>query len=150
MVPSCNGWLACGLIITRKAKMSKRQRRQIKQLIYVMVVLVISGCGSTGVARMSTADVQAKPKDCKLDVFDSEADVKHKFAVLCRIDAETGPIPFHRHGIEAAMDRLRPKACECGADAVIILDVKKPDALSTFLSGYRYSNIKANAIRYTE
>ena len=76
--------------------------------------------------------------------------MKRKFAVLCRIDAETGRTLFHRHGIEAAMDRLRPKACECGADAVIILDIKKQGALSTFSSGYGYSNIKAKAIRYTE
>jgi hypothetical protein len=99
---------------------------------------------------MTAADVPLKPKDCKLDVFDSEEDVQRKFAVLCRIDAETGRTLFHRHSIEAAMEQLRPKACECGADALILIDAKKQGAFSSFSSGYGYSNIKAKAIRYTE
>jgi hypothetical protein len=96
----------------------------MKQLLFI-TALLMAGCGSTGVVRMTTADVPPKPEDCKLDVYDSEADVKRKFVVLCWIDVETGRTIFHRHSIEAAMDRLRPKACECGADAVILLDAKK-------------------------
>ena len=121
----------------------------MKQLLFV-IALIISGCGSTGVVRMTASDVPPKPKDCKLDVYDSEADVNREFVVLCRIDVETGRTLFHRHSVEAAMDRLRPKACACGADAVIILDANKEGALSTFSVGYGYSNIKAKAIRYKE
>jgi hypothetical protein len=121
----------------------------MRQLLFI-IALLMAGCGSTGVVRMTTADISPRPEDCKLDVYDSEVDVKRKFVVLCRIDAETGRTIFHRHSIEAAMDRLRPKACECGADAVIILDVKKQGALSSFSAGYGYSNLKVKAIRYTE
>jgi hypothetical protein len=121
----------------------------MNRLIFI-IVLFMAGCGSTGVVRMTTVDMLPKPEDCKLDVYDSEADVKREFVVLCRIDVETGRTLFHRHSIEAAMDRLRPKACECGADAVILLDVKKQGALSSFSAGYGYSNLKVKAIRYTE
>ena len=96
----------------------------MKRLLFV-IALIISGCGSTGVGRMTASDAPPKPKDCKLDVFASEADIKREFVVLCRIDVETGRMLFHRHSIEATMDRLRPKACTCGADAVIILEANK-------------------------
>jgi hypothetical protein len=121
----------------------------MKQLLLIVALLMV-GCGSTGVVRMTTADISPKPKDCNLDVYDSEADVKRKFVVLCRIDAETGRTLFHRHSMEAAMDRMRPKACECGADAVILLDAKKQGAMSSFSAGYGYSNLKVKAIRYTK
>ena len=99
---------------------------------------------------MTGVQTVPRPKDCHLEIYGSEHDVGQPFEVVCLIDSETGRTIFNRHSVQAALDRLRPAACACGADALIVEDVKKQGALSTFSAGYGYSTVKVKVIRFLQ
>ncbi len=113
----------------------------------ILCVLCLAGCASVGTVPVGDKQVRAKPADCQLDVFGAEADVKRPFEVVCLINSETGTTLFHRHSIEAAMEKLRPKACSCGADAIVIVDAEKHGMNWT---GYGKGEVKVKAIVYTD
>ena len=89
------------------------------------------------------------PWHCQLEVFGSEADITRPFVVLCVIESKTGGTIFDRHSVDAAMDQLRPDACKCGADALLLIDMTKEGALSSFSAGWGRGMVKVKAIKWT-
>lgn len=78
-------------------------------------------CTSVGVTRV--AEAPPKVAGCKLDVYTSEAEIRQPFQVVCLIDSRTGTTAFHTKTASAAIQNARPRACECGADALIVAAV---------------------------
>src|SRR5262245_2472058 len=99
------------------------------------------GCASTEVTAIKRAP--AKPYGCPLDVYDSEAEVTRPYENLCMIDSTSGRTLFHDRTVRGAIDQARPKACQCGADAVIVVS-SQADA-----HGHTEGTVVLQAIRYT-
>lgn len=127
----------------------KYNKKAAAFLIYLTIIILATiGCGSVDVVRMTNVRISPYPEDCYLEIFGSEKDIDRPFEVVCILDAKTGTTIFHRHSIDAAIDKLRPKACKCGADALLIISAEKEGALSTFSAGWGRGKVSAKAIRF--
>lgn len=80
----------------------------------VLSLLFDVGCATVGVKRLNSAPLKAE--GCDLKVFTSEQEIGRPYELLCLLDAKTaGPNA-------EVIDRMRPEACKCGADAILFLD----------------------------
>jgi hypothetical protein len=104
--------------------------------VLIFGAVIVTGCtGSTPVVRTSTLTPEPLPKECHLDIYISEADITRHYETVCLIYAESGCTLLERHRVDAAFDRIRSKACACGAHALITTDVAEPGAFSSWVSG---------------
>jgi hypothetical protein len=111
----------------------------------VAAALFTAGCSSVGVTKVSNAT--PKPETCNLDIYASDSDVGRPFKVVCIIDSRTGSTVFDKKTAAAAINNAKPKACECGADAIVISSADTEGA-----TWARWGQGKAflKAIRYEE
>jgi hypothetical protein len=108
------------------------------------ILLALSaGCASTGVQELKTAP--AKPDNCVLDTYRAESEVPRPFEALCTIDATPGREAFDDRTVQAAIEDAKPKACRCGADAIIVSQKLAPATPE----GTQRSTVSLRAIRYT-
>lgn len=85
------------------------------------LLALLFGCGGgggTSVARVSDVKVPSKSSSCQLTIYQKEADVTRPFEKLCIITAEPTKT------VQDAYDDLRKAGCKCGADALVITDVR--------------------------
>jgi len=85
------------------------------------LLVALFGCGGgsgPSMVRVSDVKVKSKSSSCQLSIFEKEADVKQATEKLCVITSEPAKT------VSASYDDLRPLGCKCGADALIITDVK--------------------------
>ena len=86
--------------------------------IIAVLVLTMSGCAvSTSVTRSSTKTFEAKPPSCNVEFFRTQrpAEAYDEIGAIHLAGAVM-------HSAEDAQEALRAKACELGADAVVITD----------------------------
>lgn len=83
-----------------------------------LLIFVLSSCASVKVEKLITSS--PKPHNCNLEVFNDESEVKKKFEVVCVLDSKTGNSIWNKRTAEAAIKNAKNKACECGADAIVI------------------------------
>jgi hypothetical protein len=109
-----------------------------------LVLVLLVGCASTGVTHIRAA--QPKPAGCEFDLYTAEAELKRPYEVLCLIDATSGHTLFHDRTVRGALEQAKPEACECGADAIVLVN-----ATTTTATAERYGEGTAivRAIRYT-
>lgn len=84
----------------------------------VLLIFVLSSCASVKVEKLTANP--PKSKNCNLEVFNNESEVKRKFQVVCNLDSKTGNSIWNKRTAEAAIENAKNKACECGADAIVI------------------------------
>lgn len=123
------------------------------RFLNLVMILVLSGCaGSTStILKQATA----KPLDCKFDIYASESEVQRKFETLCLVEAHTGQGLIHNKTISGAIEEARPKLCECGAEAAIIVDGSSKQASDWTATIFTPAqdlrgNAKLKGIRFTE
>lgn len=85
--------------------------------------MVVTSCVSVKVNVIK--EYPAKPYDCPLDVYMIEDDVKKPYEEICILDSKTGTNLFSRKTFEQAIKLAKPKACLCGADAILVKSVDK-------------------------
>ncbi|MCE6992510.1 hypothetical protein [Dyadobacter sp. CY323] len=88
-------------------------------ILCIFALLVLSSCASVKVKEVS--HVNAKPGDCQLPVFNTVNEVNGSYVVLCEVESITGSALYVRRSAKAAIDRARPAACRCGADALLVI-----------------------------
>ncbi|TKT93835.1 hypothetical protein [Dyadobacter frigoris] len=84
----------------------------------VLLIFVLSSCASVKVERLTGSS--PKSRNCNLEVFNNESEVKRKFQVVCSLDSKTGNSIWNKRTAEAAIENAKNKACECGADAIVV------------------------------
>ena len=82
-------------------------------------VFVLFSCASSGVQKVR--EFPTKEKGCVLDVYTEEKEVTKNYDVVCLIDSKTGSTLYNKKTIAKAIDLSKRKACECGADAVVLV-----------------------------
>jgi hypothetical protein len=108
-----------------------------------LLALLACSCGSVGVTQVTPA--QPLRRDCVLDIYTSEAEVKRPYTVVCLLDAQTGTTAFTSKTIAAAIEKAKPEACKCGADAIIFV---AGDTEGASLVGWGRGRALVKAIRY--
>ena len=91
----------------------------LRSSLLMSAVIACLSCTSVGVTRSRPG--QAKPENCRLDVYTSPTEVGRPFVVACLIDVRTGTSVFHNTTGAGAVNYARPAACGCGADALIVV-----------------------------
>ena len=95
----------------------------MKKLIPFVVLISMTSCASVGVQVLK--NYPSKPSNCSIEVFAEEKDVKREYETVALIDSKTGSTLFDKKTVSAAIDMAKPKACEAGADAIIIMSADK-------------------------
>jgi len=119
-------------------------------IFIIFLTIFFTGCGSVGVVRMTNVKNTQNPSGCYLEIYGSENDINRQFEVVCIISSETGGTIFERRDIDAAIDKLRPEACRCGADGILIIDARKEGPMSSFSSGWGRGKVSVKAIRFID
>lgn len=116
----------------------------MKSVTFLGVLLVsctvLAGCARTKVTISQYAE--PKVKACAIQVFSTEEEVTKPFKVLCTIDSKTGTNAFSKKTVQQAVELAKPKACQCGADAIIVTSAEK-EGVSFSNYGYGQATIKA-------
>ena len=116
----------------------------MKRILAVVVLLLSTGCASVGVTRLKEA--VPKPDSCALEVFTGEADIKRPFEVVCLLDSRTGTTALHSRSGSTAIELAKPKACQCGADGIIVQAI---DTEGMGMAGWGMGKAVVKAIRFT-
>jgi hypothetical protein len=102
------------------------------------LLAVFFGCGggSMNMVRVSNVTLPAKPADCQIPVIQKEADVTKPFEKICIVTSEPAKT------VDATFDGLREAACKCGADAVLVTEIKaQGDKAVVTAAAIRYVNV---------
>ena len=100
-----------------------KRKLNLRNIITMVIFLLTMGCASVGVNVMKS--YPPKSADCQLDIYQSESDIKKDYEVVCSLDSRTGTSLLSRKTVANAIERARPKACKCGADAILIVSTEK-------------------------
>lgn len=104
---------------------------------------LLSGCANVGVTQLKPAT--SKSPTCSLDIYSSEKDITQPYEVVCLIDSRTGTTAFHKKTGAAAIEQAKSKACECGADAMLVETI---DTAGITLMTWGKGTAIIKAIRY--
>ena len=66
-----------------------------------------------------------KPADCEIDVYMIADDIQKPYEEICILDSRTGTNLLSIKTFEQAIKLAKPKACKCGADAILVTEVEK-------------------------
>jgi hypothetical protein len=117
--------------------------KKVLNLSFTLIIIVLfSACASVGVTVSKSAP--AKPKDCILDIYFSSSEIKRSFEVIALIDSKTGS--NLNKTVAKAIENAKPKACQCGADAIIV----EQSNTVTVSGGGGYGSAILRCIRYTD
>ena len=95
-----------------------------KNKILSIGFLILSGCASTNIVKLSDKSYPAKPKDCAIKVF-TQVSSSLKYEELALLSARSGGNIFSSDSVEAIIPDLKQQACQMGADAIILRDAKE-------------------------
>ena len=114
----------------------------LKLLSFPIAILVLSACASVGVTVSKS--YPAKVKNCNLDIYFSESEVKRPYEVIAQIDSKTGS--NLNKTVAKAIENAKPQACKCGADAIIVGQTNTV----TVSGGGGYGSAIMKCIKYTD
>ncbi|MEO6286752.1 MAG: hypothetical protein ABIN80_25415 [Dyadobacter sp.] len=121
--------------------------------LYSKTIITVLALALTFCAKKSsltvTRNYPERERDCSLDIFIDEKDIKRPFETICIIDTKTGKSAFHGKGLNKVIDIGRPLACRAGSDALIVLAVGRTNG-----QGFNDAGGSANGIlkgiKYTD
>jgi len=90
--------------------------KKINLLLLAIILLVMSSCATVGVTVSKS--YPAKPIDCKLEVYFSKTEIERPYVVIALLDSKTGS--NLNKTVARAIENAKPKACKCGADAILV------------------------------
>jgi hypothetical protein len=102
-------------------------------LAMLLSASVLASCGGVTVHRRG-ASAPPKPRDCELEILQKPP--PRPYDVLADLTSHVTVVPR-----EGALSVLRPKACELGADAIIVVQ-------NMVLNELGHTLVAATAIRY--
>ncbi len=109
----------------------------------VIATAILAGCGAVAVTPVNPANPRAD--NCGLDIYTDEGEIKRPYRIVCLIDSHTGNSIFDNRTGAAAIAHARPKACACGADALVVMTFGHAGDY-----GYGHGQASLKAVRYTD
>lgn len=90
----------------------------MQKIIALSAIILLSGCASVGSTQLKPSEPKAP--NCQLDIYSSKEEIKRPYESVCVIDSRTGTSAFDDKSAAGAIRLSKPKACQCGADAILI------------------------------
>jgi len=109
-----------------------------------LIAMLFASCASVGVTPVKVA--AEKQRNCPLEVFTSEAEIKRPYEVVCLIDTQK-KAALGESSVADAIAASKPAACKCGADGIWIVTGSVQSA-NMFNYGSAHTILKA--IRFTD
>jgi hypothetical protein len=100
-----------------------------------LALLALSGCGGGLTVRNAGATAPPKPKGCELEVL-QKAPRDRPYDALADLESHVTNVPE-----EGALSVVKPKACELGADAIIVVR-------NMVLNEFGHTLVAVTAIKY--
>lgn len=119
--------------------------KKLVPIIWAVISFQIMGCASVGVTRLAGQMPPPKPANCHLDIYTDVSKITRPYEDVCLIDSRTGTTLLHKRTASAAIEKARPAACRCGADALIVGGVQTKGISMT---GWGMGAATIKAIRY--
>ena len=88
-------------------------------IFFLVSIIQLTGCVSVGIVPLRS-NYTRSGEDCKLQLYWSKADIKHKIRKNCLLTSVVPRYPWNDHVLDSAFDYAYPLACKCGADGVYI------------------------------
>ena len=107
----------------------------------VASTFLLSGCGGVSATRVNPGE--PKSEGCQLEIFAAESEVEREFVTACLINSQTGTTAFADKSASAAIEKAKPEACECGADALLIESSGKEGPTQAAIYGQGQATIRA-------
>jgi hypothetical protein len=107
-------------------------------------LLIGLSCASSSMTPMGPG-AMPKPPNCAFDVYMTEQEVRVPNRTLCMLEATSGRTLAHDRTVGGAINELRPRICQCGADAIVLVNANTSGA-SAF--GYGEGSVVAKGIQY--
>jgi hypothetical protein len=123
---------------------SERVARDPSYVIALVAGLALS-CASSSMTPLGPP-AYPKPPNCAFDVYMSEQEVQVPARTLCMLEATSGSTLVHNRSVQGAINELRPKACQCGADAIVLVNAQTTGA--SLMGGYGQGSLVAKGIQY--
>ena len=97
----------------------------------IVCAIVLVACAPNVEVRPTTlsSSIAPRPKDCEIDWFERSDALPEPYGDLGEIYVGSADVPA-KCGEQVVRERLREAACKAGADAAVMLIVRKPDILS--------------------
>ena len=115
----------------------------LKRIITLILFSISISCATVYVNVIK--EYPPKPRNCLLDVYMIEEDIEKPYEDICILDSYTGSTAFSTKTFEQAIELSKPKACRCGADAIVVTFV---DRQKTTFFTYGNGNAVVKGIRY--
>jgi len=120
--------------------------RTARDVAVASTLLVSVSCATVNVDHVKSAP--PRPDDCKLDLWRDVDAIPVKFVTVCRIQSASGTTLFADRSKKAVIDEIRPEACRCGADALLLVST---DVEGVGMSaGWGKTSAEIKAIRYLD
>ena len=94
-----------------------------RYIILSIAMLAAIGCATTNSIPLGEHTYPSKISDCPIQVFTQAP--QRKFEEVCLLNARGGQSIFEGKSVEELLPDLKEKACECGADAIIVKNSKE-------------------------
>ena len=92
-------------------------------MLLIMLASTIISCVTVQVNVLK--EYPPKPYNCPLDIYMIEEDINRPYEEICILESKTGTNLFSKKTFEQAIKLAQPKACRCGADAILVTSVDK-------------------------
>ncbi|MDY0144354.1 MAG: hypothetical protein RBR97_20930 [Bacteroidales bacterium] len=120
-------------------------KTNLRNILYFSLLGIFTSCASVDVTVSKFQP--PKENDCNLDVFFNENEIKKEFEVIALIDSRTGTTAFHKKTVAEAIRIAKPKACEAGADAILIV---QSDTEGISYASYGMGKAIIKCLKYTK
>jgi len=100
-----------------------KYRSGIQYLIFLVSFCLLSSCATVTVQTIK--EYPKKSQDCELQVFTTVEEIEKPYEEICILYSQTGSSLFSNKTFEQAIELTKPKACHCGADAILITYTEK-------------------------
>ena len=104
--------------------MVQRAFQKTGSVSFALVILTAGGCASTSLVKLGETSYPPKPSNCKIIVY-TQPPQNTKYDEIALITARGGGTIFSDSDAGSVIPELKAKACEVGADAIIIKDARE-------------------------
>jgi hypothetical protein len=129
---------------TLNGEVTAMRLNALRVVLGAMTLLIGLSCASSNMTQLG-AGAMPKPPNCTFDVYMTEQEVRYPSRTLCMLEATSGRTLAHDRTVGGAINEMRPRICQCGADAIVLVSANT-SGFGAF--GYGEGTVVAKGIQY--
>src|SRR5580693_2933993 len=112
--------------------------------LFVPMILLLAGCGTTKTFTPATAAGPAKPADYPIPIYNQDMRIPRPCVLIGELSIGDTQLTMFGGSLKGVMKTLMDTAHERGADVVQLTSIKEPDFESA------HHRVEANLLRYAD